>query len=105
MLGHDHRRRGRIPPVDHHVALGTGQEEGGDVVGADIVEVAGDAEWLGGLLAADLVGVQPPAGDDQRDDDQHAEDREPVSEGEGARHGFGSLLGTAAGGNRVRVKG
>ena len=51
------------------MAFGPGDEEGRDVIGADIVEVAGDAERFGRLLPADLRRVEPPA-----EEDHHGED-------------------------------
>ena len=51
---HDHLRGGGIAGVEHDVALGPGDEEGGDIVRADVVEVAGDAERFGGRLPADF---------------------------------------------------
>ena len=48
------------------MALGPGDEEGGDIARADVIEVAGDAERFCGLLPADLVRVQPPADENQR---------------------------------------
>ena len=62
---HDHLRSGGIAGVEHDVALGPGDEEGRDVVRADVVEVAGDAERFGRLLPADLCRVQPPAEEHQ----------------------------------------
>ena len=70
---HDHRRGAGIAAVEHDVALGPGDEEGRDVVRADVVEVAGDAERFGGLLPADLCRVQPPADDYQRKSAQHSQ--------------------------------
>src|SRR5688572_5689096 len=65
------------------VAFGSGDEEGRDVVCADVVEIAGDAEGLGGLLSADLCCVQPPADEYQRKKThQYHEDYQPVSLGE-----------------------
>ena len=49
---HDHRRGAGIAAVEHDVALGPGDEERRDVVRADVVEIAGDAERFGRLLPA-----------------------------------------------------
>jgi hypothetical protein len=49
---HDHRRGAGIAAVEHDVALRRGDEEGRDVVRADVVEIAGDAERFSGLLPA-----------------------------------------------------
>ena len=76
--GHDHRRGGGIAAVEHDVALGPGDEEGRDVVRADVVEIAGDAERFGGLLpVAVCVGLPLPAeehgggGAQSEHEDQH----------------------------------
>jgi len=58
-------------------------EEGRDVVRANVVEVAGDAERLGGLLPTDFRRVQPPADKYQRNNAQGGQhDRQPTSLGE-----------------------
>jgi hypothetical protein len=70
---HDHRRGGGIAGVEHNVALWRGDEEGGDVVRAHVVEVAGDAERFGGRLPADFRCVQPLADKYQRKNDQQSQ--------------------------------
>ena len=76
-----------IATVEHDVALGPGDEEGRDVVRADVVEVAGDAERFGGLLPAALCRVQPPADEYQRKSDQQSQqDYQPTSLGKVAQH-------------------
>jgi hypothetical protein len=52
--GHDHRRRRVIAAIEHDVALGAGQEKRGDVVGTDVIEVAGNAKRFDGFLPAAL---------------------------------------------------
>ena len=71
------------------MALGPGDEEGRDVVRADVVEVAGDAERFGGLLSANLCRVQPPADENQRNNAQACQqDHQPTTRGEVIQHGF-----------------
>src|SRR6185503_257658 len=57
---HDQRRGGGITAIEHDVALGPGDEEGGGVGRPHVVQVAGDAERFGRPLPASLVRVQPP---------------------------------------------
>src|SRR5262245_20865654 len=65
------------------MALGPGDEEGRGIGRANVVEVAGDAEWLGGPLPASLGRVQPTADEYQpKNTRQSQEDRQPVSLGE-----------------------
>ena len=59
-------------PIEDDVAFGPGDEEGRDVGRADVVEIARDAERFRGPLAPDLVRVQPPGDEDQREDDQQS---------------------------------
>jgi len=62
------------------VACGPGDEEAGDIVRADVVQIAGDAERFGGLLPAALCRVQPPADEYQRKNTrQPQQDYQPVS--------------------------
>jgi hypothetical protein len=85
-------RGGGIAAVEHDVALGPGDEEGRDVVRADIVEVAGYAERFGRLLPADFCRVQPPADEHQRNNAQDCQqDGQPTSLGEVIQHGFDGL--------------
>ena len=76
---HDQLRGGGIAGVEHDVALGSGDEEGGDVARADVVEVAGDAERFGRPLASDFRGVQPPADENQRENDQQSQHNQQAS--------------------------
>ena len=55
----DERRSPRIPAVDDDVPERSGNQKGADVVRADVVEVAGDPEWLDGLLPATIGCVLP----------------------------------------------
>ncbi len=48
-----------IAAVEHDVALGPGDEEGRDGIGADVVEIAGDAERLGGPRSTAVHGGLP----------------------------------------------
>ena len=82
-----------IAAVEHDVALGPGDEEGRDVVRADVVEVAGDAERFGGLLPADLCRVQPPADEHQRKNAQQSQQGQPASLG-GVRHKSSPAVGS-----------
>jgi hypothetical protein len=69
------------------VALGPGNEEGRDVVRADVVEVAGDAERFGWLLSANLCRVQPPADEYKRNNAQGCQqDQQPTTLGEVMQH-------------------
>jgi hypothetical protein len=70
---HNHRRGAGITAVEHDVARGPGDEEGRDVVGADLVEIAGDAERFGGQLPAAGARVPPLAEEYQRKSAQHSE--------------------------------
>src|SRR2546425_6003312 len=60
-------------------------EEGRDVVRADVVKVASDAERFGGLLPAALCRradfVQPLADEYQRKSAQHSQPHQPTSHG------------------------
>src|SRR5437870_2588245 len=56
---HDQRRRARIAAIDEDVTLRTGDQESGDVVGADVIEVAGNAERRDRFLPADLTALPP----------------------------------------------
>ena len=84
--GHDHRRGGGIAAIEHDVPCGTGDEEGGDIVRADVIQIAGDAERLNRLLPAPLCRIQPPAGEYQRNNSyQSQQDYQPVSLGKMAQ--------------------
>src|SRR6185295_5265752 len=48
-------------------------EKGRDVGGADVVEVAGDAERFRGPLSTALCRIHPPAHEDQRNDDRQSD--------------------------------
>src|SRR4029078_505251 len=48
---HEERRGGRLAAGNQDIALGAGEQEGREVGRADVVQVAGDAERLGGRLA------------------------------------------------------
>lgn len=69
------------------MAFRPGNEEGGDVVGADVVEVAGDTERLGGLLPT-MLGrradfFQPLAEEEHGEGGEESEhDDQPTSLGE-----------------------
>ena len=66
---HDHLGRAGIASVEQDMALGPGDEEGRDVVCANVVEVACDAERRGGLLPASLcrhAGLVQPATEENR---------------------------------------
>ncbi len=79
----DHRCGAGIAAVEHDVAFGPGDEEGRGIRRANVVQVAGDAERLGGPLPAALRRVQPPADEDQCENTrQSQEDYEPESLGE-----------------------
>jgi hypothetical protein len=83
---HDHRRGAGIAAVEHDVALRPGDEEGRDIVRADVVQVAGDAERFGRLLPASLCRVQPPTDEYQRKSThQSQQDYQPVSFGQGGQ--------------------
>jgi hypothetical protein len=49
------------------VALGPGDEEGRNVVGPHVVQVAGDAKRLGGLLPA-VVRILFPLGEEKHEE-------------------------------------
>ena len=75
----DQRRGCGITAVDQDVTLGPGDEEGRDVVRADVVEIAGDAERLGGLLSTSVPSRLPcpqgehgEGGGQPEQEDQHA---------------------------------
>lgn len=55
----DEGRRARVAAVNQHMALGAGEQEGGYVAGAYIVQVAGNAERLPGKLSAVVGGGLP----------------------------------------------
>ena len=57
----DLRRRGFEIAVDEDVALRRGDQVGGQVLAADVVEIAGDAEWREGRGPLRRVGgeLQP----------------------------------------------
>jgi hypothetical protein len=78
----DQWRRSRIPAVDQDVTLRTGEEERRDVVCANVIEIAGDAEWFRRLLPALIARwFPPPAGDHHcQADGQHPQqdDRAPL---------------------------
>ncbi len=80
--------------------LRPGDEEGRDIVRADVVQVAGDAERFGGLLPASLCRVQPPTDEYQRKNThQSQQDYQPVSLGKGGQPSLshkpdGYLLGS-----------
>jgi hypothetical protein len=70
------------------VALGPGDEEGRDIGGADVIEVAGDAERFGGPLSANLSGVPPPAKEYQRNNAQDCQQEcQLMTLGEVQQHG------------------
>lgn len=70
---HDHWRGAGISAVEHDVAFRSGDEESRDIRGADVVEVAGDAERFRWPLSAALCSIQPPADEDQRNKSQQSQ--------------------------------
>ena len=68
---HDQRRRAGVAAVDQDVPFRAGQQECGDVAGADVIKVAGDAERIGGGLAALFGRVMPEGHQDH--ERRHAE--------------------------------
>jgi hypothetical protein len=55
----DHRGSPGISTIDQDMAFGSGEQKRGSVVGTDVVKVAGNAEWLSGLLPP-VVARRPP---------------------------------------------
>ncbi len=70
------RWRAGIAAVYQDVTLGSGDEEGRYVVGADILQISGDAERLGRLLAAS-VRICLPSGTQYRDGDGDGTEHHP----------------------------
>ena len=83
----DHRRGARVATVDQDMTLWPGDQERRDIIGADVVEVAGDPEWLGVELAAALRRIPPLAEEDDGDDsDDSEQDPQPSSPGRAELH-------------------
>jgi hypothetical protein len=75
----DERRGLGVAAVDEDVALGTGDQEGGDAGGADIIEVAGDAKRFVGNGAVAADGGTPLQEEEGEERDEGAEeDAAPV---------------------------
>lgn len=74
--GHDHAGSARVARIEDHVPLSAGDEEGGHVVRAYVVEVPGNAEGLGRLLSPTLgdgTEFLEPLGEEQRSRDRDGE--------------------------------
>src|SRR3954453_12659809 len=79
---HDHWRGAGIAAIEHDVPRGPGDEERRDIIRADVVQIARDAERFDRRLSAPLRRIQPPADEYQRKNTrQSQQDYEPGSLG------------------------
>src|SRR4051812_36755931 len=72
----DQPRGAGVATVDEDVPLRTRDEKGRDVVGTDVIEIAGDAEWFYRLLPAIVAATSPARIHEHGGEEDECEDDE-----------------------------